>query len=73
MKCLSAVIYDMDGLLLDTETIALSTFIEACRECYFEPDLGIYHQCIGTTYARTAEILISGYGKDYPFDAVSRL
>jgi HAD superfamily hydrolase (TIGR01509 family) len=70
---LKAVIFDMDGLLLDTERIALSTFIEACREYHFEPDLRIYDRCIGTTYARTQEILISRYGKDSPFDAVSKL
>jgi HAD superfamily hydrolase (TIGR01509 family) len=73
VKKLKAVIFDMDGLLLDTERIALLSFVEACRECHFEPDLDIYHQCIGTTYARAAEILINGYGKDFPFDAVSRL
>jgi HAD superfamily hydrolase (TIGR01509 family) len=68
-----AVVFDMDGLLLDTEKIARSIFIEACREYRFEPDLEIYYQCIGTTYARSAEILINGYGKDFPFDAVSKL
>jgi HAD superfamily hydrolase (TIGR01509 family) len=70
---INAVIFDMDGLLLDTERIAVSAFIEACRDCQFEPDLEIYHQCIGTTYARAQEILITGYGSDFPFDAVYKL
>jgi HAD superfamily hydrolase (TIGR01509 family) len=68
-----AVIFDMDGLLLDTERIALCAFVNACREHDFEPDLRIYHQCVGTTYARGAEILRSGNGKGFPFNAVSQL
>ncbi len=68
-----AVIFDLDGLLLDTERIAISTFVDACRENNFEPDLEIYHKCIGTTYARGVEILRSGYGKDFPLDAIFQL
>jgi HAD superfamily hydrolase (TIGR01509 family) len=72
MHNLKSVVFDMDGLLLDTERIALSCFIEACRECSFKPDLNVYHQCIGTTYVRAKEILVNGHGIDFPFDAVSR-
>ena len=69
-----AVIFDMDGLLLDSETIALATFIEACREIGFEPsDMGPYFQCIGTNWATTREILIEGYGDDFPLDAISQI
>ena len=58
-----AVIFDMDGLLLDSETIALATFIEACREIGFEPsNMGPYFRCIGTNWATTRDILIEGYG-----------
>ena len=70
MKGVHAVFFDMDGLLLDTEKIALTTFVEACRECYFEPDLDAYRQCIGTTHARVSEILINGHGKNFPFDEI---
>lgn len=58
----------MDGLLLDTEKIALSAFTEACREYDFEPDVEVYYRCIGTHAAR--EILSEGYGPDFPCDAV---
>ena len=69
-----AVIFDMDGLLLDSESIALTTFIEACRECGYQPDdLEPYYRCIGTNWPNATEILISGYGADFPFDAISKI
>jgi HAD superfamily hydrolase (TIGR01509 family) len=69
---IKAVIFDMDGLLLDTETIAISTFVIACREYGFEPDLKIYHKCIGTTYKKTEEILKEGYGESFNYESVSK-
>jgi HAD superfamily hydrolase (TIGR01509 family) len=70
---IKAVIFDMDGLLLDSEKIAFVTFLEACREHGFEPDLKIYYQCIGTNDAKTEEILTNGLGRDFPYQAVSKL
>jgi len=65
-----AIIFDMDGLLLDTESISLSTFVAACREHHFEPDLQVYYRCIGTTFTRAQRILEEGYGKDFPLKSV---
>lgn len=67
------MVFDMDGLLLDTEPISMKTFVAACREYDFEPDLEIYYQCIGTNSERTREILIKGYGPDFPFTEVLKL
>jgi HAD superfamily hydrolase (TIGR01509 family) len=61
----------MDGLLLDTERISLKTFVEACQENGFEPDVNIYFRCIGTNEVRTKEILTDGYGTAFPYDAVT--
>jgi HAD superfamily hydrolase (TIGR01509 family) len=61
----------MDGLLLDSERIALSTFKEACSECHFVPDLSIYYRCIGTNANRVQEILSEGYGRDY--EAIAKI
>ena len=73
MGNVNAVVFDLDGLLLDTERIALSTFVDSCREFGFDPDLRVYYKCIGTTFSRTKEILTDGYGKTFPLDAISEL
>jgi HAD superfamily hydrolase (TIGR01509 family) len=70
---INAIVFDMDGLLLDSEKIALETFTAACREHHFEPDLKIYFRCVGTTAVKTREILLEGYGPDFPFEKVYAL
>ena len=65
-----AIVFDMDGLLLDTERIVLDGFLHACRVQGMPPDPGAYYRCIGTTMERTRELLIEGYGPDFPYDAV---
>ncbi|MBT3362654.1 MAG: HAD family phosphatase [Chloroflexi bacterium] len=69
-----AIVFDMDGLLLDSETIALATFVEACKECGYDlHDMEPYYKCIGTNWPKATQTLISGYGKDFPFDAISEV
>ena len=68
-----AVIFDMDGLLLDTEKIALKAFFEACRQFDFEPSLDIYLRCVGTNPVRTKVILTQGYGASFPFEKISQV
>jgi HAD superfamily hydrolase (TIGR01509 family) len=65
-----AVVFDMDGLLLDTERLAMDTFFASCRQHGFEPETAVYVKCIGTRGDRTREILTEGYGADFPCDAV---
>lgn len=60
-----AVIFDMDGLLLDTERVSLQTFKETCNTFDVEFDEHIYSQCIGCTQAITIKILEEGHS-DFP-------
>lgn len=69
----SAVVFDLDGLLLDSERLARGCFVKACRSSEWEPDMGVYNLCVGTTYEATEHILKDGFGSEFPFDQVSEL
>ncbi len=65
-----AVLFDMDGLLLDSERLARDAFVASCEELGFEADLKTYHQCIGSTYEKTRELLMAAYGENFPYEAI---
>ncbi len=65
-----AVLIDMDGLLLDSERLARDAFIKACYDYDWEPDLDVYHLCIGSTYEKTESLLRSAHGPEFPFKAI---
>jgi len=64
-----AIVFDMDGLLLDTERIALATFEDACRAHGLDVARAVYERCIGTSVKGTRDIL----GGELGFDVYDRL
>ena len=65
-----AVVFDMDGLLLDTERQALEGFLHACRANGVTPHLPTYYRCIGTRSRDSRQLMIDGHGPGFPFDDV---
>lgn len=65
------VVFDMDGLLLDSETLARRYFVAACRQVGWTPDLDVYHRCIGTTREVSERILRAGMGEDFPYERMA--
>jgi HAD superfamily hydrolase (TIGR01509 family) len=65
------MVFDMDGLLLDSERLALETFAAACHHAGIDPDLRRYLPCIGTTVEATRRILIDGFGPAFPIDEIT--
>ena len=55
----------MDGTLLDTETPARAAFARAITDVGFDYRAEVYDRCIGTSHAKTEEILTSAYGERY--------
>lgn len=67
---ISAVIFDMDGLMLDTERIAQAAWQRAGAELGYSLPDEIYLQAVGRT-APATELLFRGHlGQDAPFEAI---
>lgn len=69
-KEFKAFIFDMDGLLLDTEKICRECFRKACAEFDYEPDFNIYKKCIGLKAEEGNKILKEGFDPFIPFNEV---
>ncbi len=66
----AAVLFDMDGLLLDSERLARDAFAQACRDHGWEPDLDVYVSCIGSTSEATEATLRGHHGAHFPYAAI---
>lgn len=69
---LKAVIFDMDGVILDSERALMDEWEEVARERGLADILEVYVRVCGTTRKTTEEIMKEAYGQDFPFDELDR-
>jgi len=62
------VLFDMDGLLLDSERLYSQAFHQACDELGYAVDEQVWLSCIGTTGAASRSILEAGMPEGFPLD-----
>ncbi|MDC7226433.1 MAG: HAD family phosphatase [Spirochaetales bacterium] len=67
---IKAVIFDMDGTLLDTERLLSKCLIDAAAEEGWTLEMDTVIDCIGTTEAETEQIVSGAMGCDYPYDLI---
>lgn len=67
-----AVIFDMDGLLLDTERIAYQAWMQAAEEWGIDLPDTVYLQVIGRNLRDTEKIFKFHFGNSFPFHDVRR-
>jgi len=66
-----AVIFDMDGLMLDTESLGPQTWREAAQTIGVDFDLGLLPSMIGRNYRDCREMLREHYGPAYPVEQLT--
>ena len=66
----AAVIFDMDGLLLDTERLAARAWGAAAAALGVEFDMTLALAMVGRNFADCTSIVRTHYGADYPVDAL---
>ena len=64
------VIFDMDGLMFDTEKISFISWKNAACDYGYEIDEEIFIRTIGANLERTIEIYLEHFGEKFPFDGI---
>ncbi|WP_332692976.1 HAD family hydrolase [Devosia sp.] len=62
-----AVIFDMDGTLLDTESVFRTIVFEVCTDLGFEMTDAVHMSMVGGSHERTNQLLIEAYGVSFPY------
>lgn len=73
MENMKAVIFDMDGVIFDSERIVMEEWLELGRIYNIPNIMDNYIKCIGTNDAMTKSIMLEAYGNDFPYDEYRKL
>jgi len=73
MKKIEFVIFDMDGLLFDTERMGFNSLKKSMEYYNYSITMNIYKRLIGAGYKEDERILKDIYGGDFDFKSVSKL
>ena len=63
-----AVVFDMDGVIFDSEALVIKTWKMVAEKYGFDDVETVCRQCLGTNAAATRQIFLDAYGEDFPYD-----
>lgn len=72
VKQISAVIFDMDGLMFDSERVGRAAWRQAGEEFGYTIGDEHYQQVSGRTVADATEVFRGIFGEDFPFQEIRR-
>ncbi len=72
METLKTVIFDMDGVIFDTEYCYLLCWKEVAPKYHIENAEEIIYQCMGTSQELTKKIVLENLGQDFDYDNFSK-
>lgn len=67
LRPFSAIVFDMDGTLLDTELVFKDIVYGVCEGLGFEMTPDIHLAMVGTSHEATNRLLVEAYGVSFPY------
>ena len=68
MQNFEAVVFDMDGVIFDSERLVLECWDEVARKYGIENMEPVCLKCTGLTVAASRDVMKAHYGQDFPYD-----
>ncbi|TCT17234.1 HAD superfamily hydrolase (TIGR01509 family)/HAD superfamily hydrolase (TIGR01549 family) [Natranaerovirga pectinivora] len=64
------IIFDMDGLMFDTENISYIAWKEAANQYNYQISRDLFEKTVGTNITKTKEIYVDYFGEKFPFNLI---
>ena len=68
MKDFDAAVFDMDGLIFDSERAGFECWSEVAKTYGFNDITALYRECIGCSRVRVEKLVKAVFGEDFPYD-----